>query len=87
MWSFQLKPVSFLHVAKSCNLIVYHVVDIMLSSSVVERHVFSNSRKCASYVGHLSKVFSYYHPYSSCISYEKYTIFAEELTDEFLFNC
>ena len=86
MWSSEIKPSCFLHVSSSRNITVYHVVDIFLSSSVVERHVFSNGRKCSSFLNHLCRVMPYHNSYSFALSFEKYTIFAEELTDEFIFN-
>lgn len=86
MWSFEIKPTCHLHVSNSRNIVKYHVVDICLSSCVVERHVFSNARKCKVFVGHLSKVMPTYCSYRSCLSFDDYVIFSEDYTDKFTFS-
>ena len=79
MLSCEIKPQSFMHVSKSKNLSVYHVVDIYLSSHVVERHIFSNSRKCKSFICHCSYIMPSFNRYGNCLSYDTFTIFADEL--------
>lgn len=86
MWSFEIKPTCHLHISKSRNIVKYYVVDICLSSCVVERHIFSNARKFDSFVNHLSKVMPWYSKYYSRLSFDNYSIFSEELTDEFTFS-
>lgn len=86
MWSSDIKPNCFLHVSKSRNSTVYYVVDIFLSSSVVERHIFSNKRKCDSFVCHCSYVMPSYNQFNSCLSYQLFPIFAEQIDDFVSFN-
>lgn len=85
MWSYDIKPQCFMHVSKSKNLSIYHVVDIYLSSSVVERHFFSNRRKCDSFICHCSYIMPSFNKFNSSLSYDYFTIFAKELDDHVSF--
>lgn len=86
MWTSEIKPQCILHVAKSRNISIFYVVDIFLSSSIVERHIFSNRRVFLSFINHCSKVIPAYNGYNCGLSFTNYNIFAEELTAEFTFR-
>lgn len=69
MWTSDIKPQVIEHGHFGRNNKYIYVVDIMLSSSIVERHIFFNGRKCQSFVGHLSRILPSYSRCRSGISY------------------
>lgn len=77
MWSSNIKPQVIEHGRPGkCNEFIY-IINIYLSGTIVERHLFFNKRKYNSFLSHL-RVFPLLSRYSTGLSISTYYDYFEE---------